>query len=184
MKHGMSVLGAALLALFLVSPAQARTCGDGGLSGGVNTNAEPSQIMECQLWGRAFCRAAENRDLSMDQQESGSEVSSYLQRRMASTGSHLHRTVNWDPLANQAAAAAFALPDMVPGSLYYYAMYSCGIVKQLPELPAKRRSPVHQAFEAGAAECLQNHPPEGLGFPNPGLKECMRTGYSAALDAR
>ena len=184
MKHGSPLLAAALLALSVVFPAQARTCGDGGLSGGVNNNSEPSQIMECQLWGRAFCRAAENRDLSMNQEESGREVSSYLQRRMASTGSHLHRTVNWDPLAHQAAAAAFALPDMVPGSLYYYASYSCGIVKQLPSIAPERRGPVHQAFEAGAAHCLENNPPEGLGFPNPGLKDCIRTRYSQALDAQ
>lgn len=179
MRH---IWGAAALiaAMTLGTSAQARDCGDGAISGGLNTNAEAGEIMECRLWGRAFCRAAENRDFNMNQQEAGDEVSKYLKRRMAATGSHL--SANWDPLAHQAAAAAFALNDLVPGSLYYYAMYSCGIIKQLGQQPQKRRASIHQAFEQGASQCLQDNPPEGSGFPNPDLKECMRESYNRALD--
>ena len=167
------VLSAPLLAADVV-----RSCGNGGISGGQDVDSDPLELMECRLWARAFCRAAENREFGFNEDDAAGEVSDYLRKRIATTGTNYR--MNWSPLARQAANYAFRREDLHPGSLYYYAAYSCGMIKQSADMSDTERDAFALRYEQGAAECLQAHPPVGIGFPNGELRDCMRQMYSAA----
>lgn len=160
--------------------AHARQCGDGRIAGVPDALAEPSNNMECNLWGRAFCRAAENRDLGMEALEAAEDVNNYLRQRMKPTGSH--RGTDWSPLARQATIFAFQRPELVPGTIYYYSIYSCGTIKHAGQLDPEAASTASGVFEQAAADCMNQNPPEGLGFPNSSLRECLRSGFSQAFD--
>jgi hypothetical protein len=166
-----------LLALLLgaTSPAGARECGEGRVSGSTTVSGDAIGNFECAMLGRVYCRLAEDRDLGVAQDESTRRTADWLDR-LNRTGSNLKGSSV--PIVKMAAADVYRQRDRRPGPIYYRTVYGCGVLKRVAG-SAEAQQQAAQAFEAEADRCEKEHALRGRrSFPNQPLRECLK----AAVD--
>ena len=171
----LAIAVAAALAVASGSANAYYDCKTGSPGGSTNPKSHPEEVIQCQILGRAFCIAEEDRIAKHDVKYATDRAAEWM-NDLGKTGSHAREDNR--KLVAGIASYVYAREPMLPWTAYWSSVYSCGFNNRAPPAQAGALRP---KWDKASAECTKKFPGAGDGSENQPLRDCLYDAMKSIL---